>query len=161
MRKRSKSWTSAEATRRRRVKQPQRRDRKATRSPLPFRPTKALREELRRTMEEIEIAVGACVQRRRWADLEVTVSSYALMLGGADPTAILASAMLRPVAREAVTITDPDLFLVYARCVYGWIELSRSGMPLSEAVEHVRRSVEHGCALQAFESIDSTSGGVH
>jgi hypothetical protein len=129
----------------------------------PFRPTEALREELRRTMEEIEIAVAAIVRLRRWTDLEAAVSSYALMFGGADPTTILASAMLRPVAREAMTITDPDVFLAYARCVEGWIVLSHSGVPLHDAVEQVRLSVEHGgaMAIQEFESMDSSPLEVH
>jgi hypothetical protein len=76
-------------------------------------------------MTTIEDAVAACIRLKRWDDLEAAIRQYATVLG-VDPSLLLFTAMVRPLARHALTLTDPrkvDECAGHVRC---GIELANS-----------------------------------
>lgn len=146
--------TSSTAHRQPRQRPPARRNAHSGKA-KPFRPTKAMRDELVRVLAEIEFAVAACVTLRRWSDLEAAVLAYALMMG-ADPCLLLHSALLRPMARYAMTLTDPAAVAEHIRHIAAALEWSESRMPLYDSVELLRVSVEHAAAFAIFDSIHTT-----
>ncbi len=107
-------------------------------------------------------AVTACLQLRRWQDLEAAIGEYARTLG-LDPTFLLASALLRLLYRSGMQETDlqalAECMTEMERCQ----QWARRRPPLPAVVNELRLAFEHARAFDAFDAIWSTDegGGVH
>ena len=73
------------------------------------------------------------------------------------------AALIRPKAREALTLTDPGEQRYYAEQIRACVELASKPMSLVQAIANVRRAVEHRPAFDAFEALggETVPGMVH
>jgi len=108
--------------------------------------------ELDAVLLTIEEAVRACIQCCRWEDLAAAVTVYAAWLR-LDPSFLLHLALIRPKAREALTLTDPDQQRYYAEQLRASLVQSVKPQTLAQAIASVRSAVEHRPAFEAFAAL--------
>lgn len=118
--------------------------------------------EFEAVMTAIEGAVRACIQQQRWQDLSAAVTVYAALLR-LDPSVLMHVALIRPKAREALTVTDPDQQRYYAEQLRAAAELGLKPMSLPQAIANVRTAVQQRPAFDVFDALgmDALPGVLH
>lgn len=119
-------------------------NRKVTRQAKPRQPSTRVIAKMAAEFEDamctVEDAVAACVRLRRWDDLEAAVKEYSTVLG-VDASLLLFTAMLRPMPRHALALTDPGRLAEYAVHVRTGLELSTAGWPRRQSIEFLKTGI--------------------